>query len=248
MSGSLYSCPHFATLLRSALLSILWVLKIVHVIIAGQIFGIAFSAATLMLIKYGFGCHAWDVPFTVFNNHLMKTWDRTITYGSCIEVRKIWLFVAVMNVMTDIFILFLPIFTLWHVRMPRRQKIGVIAILMVGILTVEIYVGLICGSLPQAKPFLRHHFPKLLGSSKYGVSTYGALANTNTCGSRTDVPNEFAVGNRKDVLLHVLVTAGKSASVEDADNQRGILGNVGILVRSEIYTKEEFNHDRRDAP
>jgi hypothetical protein len=65
---------------------------------------------------------------------IAKSWDLTITDGSCIDVTKIWLFVAVMNIVTDIFILFLPVLMLWHVRMPRRQKIGVIAILMVGVL------------------------------------------------------------------------------------------------------------------
>jgi hypothetical protein len=63
---------------------------------------------------------------------IAKTWDLTITYGSCIDVSRIWTFSAVMNSATDIFILSLPIIMMWHVKIQRRRKIGVIAILMVG--------------------------------------------------------------------------------------------------------------------
>jgi hypothetical protein len=63
---------------------------------------------------------------------MAKTWDLTITYGSCFDVSKMWTFVAVMNSTTDAFLLALPIIMMWRVRMRRRQKIGVIAILMIG--------------------------------------------------------------------------------------------------------------------
>jgi hypothetical protein len=63
---------------------------------------------------------------------IAKTWDLTITYGSCIDVSIIWIFVAAMNSATDILIISLPIIMMWDVRMARRRKIGVIAILMVG--------------------------------------------------------------------------------------------------------------------
>jgi hypothetical protein len=61
-----------------------------------------------------------------------KTWDLTITYGSCIDVSKMWTFVAAMNSTTDILILFLPIVMMWNVRMQTKRKIGVVAVLMVG--------------------------------------------------------------------------------------------------------------------
>ncbi|KAF1960635.1 hypothetical protein CC80DRAFT_403355, partial [Byssothecium circinans] len=110
---------------------------------------------------------------------------------------ELWLSNAAVNVATDITMMFLPIFMLWHVQIPRRQKIGLLAIFMTGFFvcavsivrlyyqvklkgakdmswksfatamwsTIELHVGLICASLPHAKPFLRHHFPKLLGTS-----------------------------------------------------------------------------------
>jgi hypothetical protein len=65
---------------------------------------------------------------------MAKFWDMTITKATCIDYRKIWLFNALMNSLTDICMLILPIPMLWPVRIPLRQKMGVTAMLMVGVL------------------------------------------------------------------------------------------------------------------
>ncbi|KAH7118448.1 hypothetical protein EDB81DRAFT_817534 [Dactylonectria macrodidyma] len=158
-----------------------------------------------LMIKYGFGRHAWDVPFSTFNNHFMKVggitgtfygmsimltklsilafylrfvvesgklrgiiyatmvitilysiiasfvwvyacqplekyWDLTITDGSCINFLKVTIFSGVMNTVTDAIILLLPIMILWGLSMPKRQKIGVIMIMMTGGLVLGISI------------------------------------------------------------------------------------------------------------
>jgi hypothetical protein len=89
-----------------------------------MVYGISASVVIYCLIS-SFG-------FLFACKPIAKTWDLTITYGSCIDVSKIWIFVAAVNSATDILIISLPIIMMWHVRMARRRKIGVIAILMVG--------------------------------------------------------------------------------------------------------------------
>ncbi|KAH8698139.1 hypothetical protein GQ44DRAFT_787284 [Phaeosphaeriaceae sp. PMI808] len=63
---------------------------------------------------------------------IAKYWDLSISYGSCIDHTKIFIFSGAMNTATDIIILILPVFILWNLHLPRRQKIGVILILMTG--------------------------------------------------------------------------------------------------------------------
>jgi len=63
---------------------------------------------------------------------LEKIWDPTITGGSCINRPKITIFGAVMHTVTDAAILILPILFLRNLRLPTKQKIGVIILLMTG--------------------------------------------------------------------------------------------------------------------
>ncbi|KAH8756031.1 hypothetical protein F5883DRAFT_686132, partial [Diaporthe sp. PMI_573] len=158
--------------------------------------------------RFGFGRHLWDVPFTTFNVHFMKTgaivgtffgmsvtfsklsilafylnialepvakrqrvaiyslavvvflygtltsfewlfacrpmekyWDFTITDGTCINFIKILAFNGVMNVVTDAAILCFPIWILWNLRLPVRQKIGVMGIMMTGGLVLAVSIA-----------------------------------------------------------------------------------------------------------
>ncbi|KAH7111349.1 hypothetical protein B0J11DRAFT_447650, partial [Dendryphion nanum] len=61
-----------------------------------------------------------------------KYWDLTVTGGSCINWLKITVFSGVMNTTTDAAILILPFLLLRNLRLPKRQKIGVIIMLMTG--------------------------------------------------------------------------------------------------------------------
>ncbi|KAF1977070.1 hypothetical protein BU23DRAFT_527374 [Bimuria novae-zelandiae CBS 107.79] len=61
-----------------------------------------------------------------------KFWDLSITRGSCIEWTKLTIFTGVLNTVTDVVILLLPIFMLRKVQLPRWEKIGLLLILMTG--------------------------------------------------------------------------------------------------------------------
>jgi hypothetical protein len=73
---------------------------------------------------------------------LEKFWDLSITHGSCIAWFKINIFSGVMNTATDIFILLLPIFMLRKVRLPKREWIGLVLVMMTGGLYVATRVRL----------------------------------------------------------------------------------------------------------
>ncbi|KAH7042226.1 hypothetical protein B0J12DRAFT_605416 [Macrophomina phaseolina] len=61
-----------------------------------------------------------------------KYWDLRITHGSCVDWLKINVFTGVMNTATDVFILLLPIVMLRNIRLPRREKIGLVLVMMTG--------------------------------------------------------------------------------------------------------------------
>jgi len=70
---------------------------------------------------------------------MAKYWDLTITTGSCINWVKVSVFSSVMNAVTDFLLLLLPIIFLRNLRLPRKQKIGVMLVLMTGGLYVEVH-------------------------------------------------------------------------------------------------------------
>ena len=63
---------------------------------------------------------------------IKRHWDLTITRGSCVDLLKINILSGVMNILTDFTILVLPILILRKLRLPIRQKIGVMIVLMTG--------------------------------------------------------------------------------------------------------------------
>jgi len=82
---------------------------------------VVFLYGTLTSFEWLFACRPME-----------KYWDFTITDGTCINFMKIVLFNGVMNVVTDTAILCFPIWILWNLRLPVRQKIGVMGIMMTG--------------------------------------------------------------------------------------------------------------------
>lgn len=52
--------------------------------------------------------------------------------GHCIETANFFLATAGISIFTDVWILIIPALMLWHLRMPRRQKIAVFGIIGAG--------------------------------------------------------------------------------------------------------------------
>lgn len=83
---------------------------------------------------------------------LEKYWDLAITGGSCINRLKISVFSGVMNTATDAAILILPVLFLRGVGLPKKQKIGVMIVLMTGGLYV--YEHLDCIEAERANTWI----------------------------------------------------------------------------------------------
>ena len=70
-----------------------------------------------------------------------KLWDLRITGGSCIEWTDLHIFSGVMNTVSDVIILLLPIVMLQKIQLPKWEKIGLGVVLMTG--------GVYASSLPE---------------------------------------------------------------------------------------------------
>ncbi|MCJ1270947.1 hypothetical protein MMC22_010846 [Lobaria immixta] len=83
---------------------------------------IGYSAATIALLI--FPCR----PYA-------RAWDATITTGSCINRPAVYVATAVSNIVTDLFILVIPIPMVIKLKIPMQQKIGLASMFAVGSLT-----------------------------------------------------------------------------------------------------------------
>jgi hypothetical protein len=61
-----------------------------------------------------------------------RTWDISITEGSCIDRTPVFMATAVLNMATDILLLVLPVPMIMKLQMPRAQKLGVICAFGIG--------------------------------------------------------------------------------------------------------------------
>lgn len=62
-------------------------------------------------------------------------WDPTIE-GTCVDRRILFTFTAAFNIMTDLLILGLPIWIFADLKIPRRAKIGLLFVFLLGFLYV----------------------------------------------------------------------------------------------------------------
>ncbi|MCJ1423105.1 hypothetical protein MMC29_000986 [Sticta canariensis] len=85
-------------------------------------FVISYSLATIVLLI--FPCR----PFA-------RAWDATITSGSCINRPAVYVTTAVSNIVTDLFILVIPIPMVVRLKIPLQQKFGLGCMFAVGSLT-----------------------------------------------------------------------------------------------------------------
>ncbi|PVH92125.1 hypothetical protein DM02DRAFT_605706 [Periconia macrospinosa] len=86
---------------------------------------------TIMAIIVAYGL-ATSFSWVYACRPLEKYWDLTVTGGTCINWVKITVFNGVMNTTTDAIILALPTLFLRRLHLPKRQKIGIMVLLMAG--------------------------------------------------------------------------------------------------------------------
>ena len=66
---------------------------------------------------------------------LVGAWDKTIT-ATCTNTATFWYAWAVINVVTDVALLLLPVREVLRLQLPRREKYGLLALFSLGILSV----------------------------------------------------------------------------------------------------------------
>ncbi|GLB18659.1 hypothetical protein AtubIFM61612_008556 [Aspergillus tubingensis] len=84
-----------------------------------------------------------------------RIWDKTVP-GRCIDAVIPVLVTSIVNVVSDIMMLLMPIRCVWRLQITLRKKVGITAIFAAGLLTAEITSGIIASSLPALPSFYRH--------------------------------------------------------------------------------------------
>jgi hypothetical protein len=81
------------------------------------------------VIAYGF-CNVMGSIFAC--TPVAFFWDRSLPNGHCINLLAFWFSNAAFNILSDIFIIILPIPVLKSLSIPRKQKYGLIMIFIMG--------------------------------------------------------------------------------------------------------------------
>ncbi|KAH7075713.1 hypothetical protein BKA63DRAFT_565767 [Paraphoma chrysanthemicola] len=99
------------------------------------------SIRTLFAVKCMFGVvavwaisHALTVIFIC--SPVSFQWDLTIQGGKCGDQIKLFQSIITTNIITDVMIMVLPIYTVWHLKMRKTEKVAVIACFLIGILCI----------------------------------------------------------------------------------------------------------------
>ena len=69
-----------------------------------------------------------------------KAWDASIAGGHCLNLRPMWWCTFVFNLSTDLTLFLQPVPTIWHLQLPMTKRVGVIAMMSLGLLVCVISV------------------------------------------------------------------------------------------------------------
>ncbi|KAJ3456720.1 hypothetical protein MRS44_016743 [Fusarium solani] len=129
------------------------ILSIVFTAIWGAVFSIIYMVQCRPL---GFFWHAW------------KGTDE----GSCLSTSALIWSASLIAIITDFFMMVMPVFQLWPLQMEYKKKVLVAFMLCIDDLTslslwsvIEGDMGVVCACLPQARQLHGRWFPKMLGST-----------------------------------------------------------------------------------
>jgi hypothetical protein len=120
--ASILYCPFLACAKFSLLL---FYLKLSHL----RWFRLCVYANMFLVVSYNI---ALVFPLIFACTPLRRNWDVMVTEGSCINRTPLYMATAVLNMVTDILLLVLPIPMVVNLQMPRVQKLGLICIFGVG--------------------------------------------------------------------------------------------------------------------
>ena len=62
---------------------------------------------------------------------IARFWNRTVP-GHCMNLLAFWYFCAGVTIMTDIFVVAIPLSVLKSLQLPRRQKVGLLMVFALG--------------------------------------------------------------------------------------------------------------------
>ncbi|KAI7228396.1 hypothetical protein KC330_g7921 [Hortaea werneckii] len=77
---------------------------------------------------------------TLLCRPVRKLWDPAVQGGGCMSAEKYWLSVAGLDVGLDVFVLVLPLPGIWGLRLPRRQKGGLVVVFLLGFFVCAVSV------------------------------------------------------------------------------------------------------------
>ncbi|KAL8913539.1 MAG: hypothetical protein Q9172_007261 [Xanthocarpia lactea] len=98
------------------------------------------------------------IPFTLCAPTKGETWlERSMTPKCRNGAQDYGVAHGAINVLSDFYILIIPIPAVLSLKMPMEKKIGVIAIFMTGFFIVEMNVGLMVACMPSVATVFKHH-------------------------------------------------------------------------------------------
>ncbi|KAI6879201.1 hypothetical protein KC360_g8103 [Hortaea werneckii] len=77
---------------------------------------------------------------TLLCRPVSKLWDPAVQGGRCMSAEKYWLSVAGLDIGLDVLVLVLPLPGIWGLRLPRRQKVGLVVVFLLGFFVCAVSV------------------------------------------------------------------------------------------------------------
>ncbi|GAB1730940.1 hypothetical protein NU195Hw_g4792t1 [Hortaea werneckii] len=77
---------------------------------------------------------------TLLCRPVSKLWDPTVGGGGCMSAEKYWLSVAGLDIGLDVLVLVLPLPGIWGLRLPRRQKVALVVVFLLGFFVCAVSV------------------------------------------------------------------------------------------------------------
>ncbi|KAL8840320.1 MAG: hypothetical protein Q9170_001404 [Blastenia crenularia] len=110
------------------------VLRLFHQIFTTRPFRLAINMMAVVVVLWWFGNFFADMLICIPVNY---NWDQTILHAHCGNHRLLYIVTPIPWIVTDLTVLVLPLPMAWGLQMPRKQKVALLGVFLLGGLYVE---------------------------------------------------------------------------------------------------------------
>ncbi|KAG8525768.1 uncharacterized protein KY384_000528 [Bacidia gigantensis] len=131
---------------------------------------------------------------SVHGDHTALGYVKAWASPQCKNLTELMLATGAVNVVSDLYLMILPLPAVWQLNLPRKRKIGISFMFLTGAVNVEITAGIAVSCMPATAAVFNHFKPTIRSLLSSTASSLGLKRSSVRCTLTSLTPRRFHTG------------------------------------------------------